>query len=130
MAHHFEFDSDHRVLLLVLEGDVDGSEIGNVNNEIKAHVTRLKPASGISDFTAVRTLNVSAESMRRAALEPSPYPPETPRFIVAPTDFLFGMARMYELVANRPNENLKVVRTREEVLAAVGVRNPKFERLD
>ena len=36
---------------------------------------------------------------------------------------------MYELVANRPNTTLKVVRSREEVFAILGIQNPKFERL-
>jgi hypothetical protein len=31
---------------------------------------------------------------------------------------------MYELVANRPNAKLKVVRSREEVFAVLGIQNP------
>jgi hypothetical protein len=49
--------------------------------------------------------------------------------VVAPVDYLFGIARMYELVANRPNAKLKVVRSRGEVFAILGIQNPKFERL-
>jgi hypothetical protein len=65
----------------------------------------------------------------RPAALPDPYPPGTSRFVVAPVDYLFGIARMYELVANRPNTKLKVVRSREEVFAILGIQNPKFERL-
>lgn len=36
---------------------------------------------------------------------------------------------MYELVANRPNAKLKVVRSRGEVFAILSIQNPKFERL-
>jgi hypothetical protein len=130
MAHHFEFDSANKILLVVLEGDVEGREIGTINHEIRDYVERLEPAGGISDFSAVKKFDVSSYSMRIAALEPSPYPEETPRFIVAPTDYLFGMGRMYELVADRPMAKLGVVRTREEALAALGVREPKFERVE
>jgi hypothetical protein len=130
MAYHFEFDSEHRILLAVLEGDVEGTEIERINDDIRAHVARMKPFAGISDFAAVKEFNVPSQSMRAAALQPSPYPPETPRYIIAPTDFLFGMARMYEIFANRPHDKLHVVRSWDEALAAVGVKDAKFERLE
>ena len=78
----------------------------------------------------MKTFDVSSQALRTAALQPSPYPDETPRFIVAPSDYLFGMARMYQILANRPGEKLRVVRKRKEALAAVGARDPKFERLE
>jgi hypothetical protein len=127
MAHHFEFDAENKILLLVLEGEVEGHEIREGNKEIRKHVERLKPVAGISDFTGITKFNVTSDLMRSAALQPSPYQEETPRFIVAPTDYLFGMARMYELVADRPKAMLKVLRTREAALAALGVKNAKFE---
>lgn len=129
MAHHFEFDSENKILLVLLEGEVNGYEIQEGNGWIRKYADQLKPVAGISDFTAVTKFNVSSDQMRSAALQPSPYPEDTPRFIVAPTDYLFGMARMYELVADRPKAALKVVRTREAALAALGVKNAKFERV-
>jgi hypothetical protein len=108
---------------------VDGYEIEEGNGRIRKYAERLKPVAGISDFTAVTKFNVTSDQIRRAAMQPSPYPEETPRFMVAPTDHLFGMARMYELVADRPEAMLKVVRTREAALAALGVKNAKFERV-
>jgi hypothetical protein len=89
----------------------------------------MQPAAGISDLTGVTNFNVPGEIMRSAALQPSPFPPETPRFIVAPTDFLYGMSRMYELVADRAQGKLQVVRSREEALSALGILNPKFESI-
>jgi hypothetical protein len=129
MPYHFEFDPEHRVLLVILEGDVEDSEMQRINNDIRARVSELNPSAGISDFSRVTTFNVTAHVMRMAALQPSPYPEETPRYIVAPRDELFGMARMYELIANRPLDKLKVVRSRKDALAALGVKNPRFERL-
>ncbi len=127
MAHHFEFDSQHRILRLVMKGDVQGEEIAALNPEIRAHVHRLQPAAGISDFSAVENFNVSAQAMRTAAVQPSPYPTETPRYIVAPTDFLFGMARMYEQVADRPDSKLQVVRRIEDALTGLGAADARFE---
>jgi len=130
MPYHFEFDSENKILLLAYEGDVEGEDIGKANREQAQHVARLKPSAGIADLSAVKTFDVSSQALRTAALQPSPYPDETPRFIVAPSDYLFGMARMYQILANRPGEKLRVVRKRKEALAAVGARDPKFERLE
>lgn len=130
MAHHFEFDFRQRILLVVLEGEVRGEEFTSINDEIRKHVESFQPVGGISDFSAVKNLDVSSHSLRAAAFEPSPYPEEVPRFIVAPSDYLFGMARMYEMIADRPGGKLRVVRSREEALTALGVKDLKFERIE
>jgi hypothetical protein len=130
MPYHFEFEAELKILLVVGEGDVQAHEIGEINDHIRAYVKRLNPVAGISDFSAVKSFHVPSQTLRAAALQPSPYPDETPRFIVAATDYLFGMARMYEIVANRPEGKLQVVRSREEALAALGVQNSKFERVE
>lgn len=130
MPHHFAFDDEHKLLLVVMEGDVDGAEIVQIDEEMRARISRLQPAAGISDLSLVQNFNVPAEVMRSAALQAAPYPPETPRFIVAPSDLIYGMSRMYELVANHPAGKLEVVRSREEALKRLNISNPKFELLD
>jgi hypothetical protein len=129
MPYYFEFDPAHRILLVVLEGDVGDHEMLKINDDIKAHVTDLNSSVGISDFSTVTTFRVATYTMRMAALQPSPYDEQTPRFIVAPRDHLFGLARMYQLIKSRTRANLQVVRSREEVFSALGVQNTKFEKL-
>jgi len=128
MPGHFEFDSQHKILLLVAEGHIEDREILAVNDRIAARVNRLRPSAGITDLSAVTKFDPSADAMRSAARQPSPYPEETPRFIVAPVDHVFGLARMYELFGSRVN--LKVVHSRQEALAALGIQNAKFEPVD
>src|ERR1700737_1003966 len=101
MPYHFEFDPEHKILLVVLEGNVGEREILNLNDAIKARVVELTPSAGITDFSAVTTFAVASDIMRSAAWQPSPYDQQTPRFIVAPTDLLFGLARMYQLIGFR-----------------------------
>lgn len=130
MPHHFEFDFQHKILLTVMEGEIEGAEIQTIDQDMRARVVRMQPVAGISDLTGVTNFNVPGEIMRLAALQPPPFPSQTPRFIVAQTDFLYGMSRMYELVADRAQGKLQVVRTREEALSALGISNPKFEPID
>ena len=131
MPHHFEFDPEHRILLTVMEGVIDGAEVRRIDNEMRAQIARTQPAAGISDLTAVTNFNVPSWVMRSAARrQPPPFPPETPRIMVAASDLLFGMMRMYELTADRPVGKLMVVRRMDEALALLGVAHPRFERLD
>jgi hypothetical protein len=71
--------------------------------------------------------NVTSQTLRSVALQGSPYPTGIPRYLIAPTDYLFGMARMYELVGNHSEGKLQVVRTLEEALADLGVSDARFE---
>ena len=129
MPYHFEFDADHRILLVVLEGDVQDHDMLSGVGAIRDRVSQLNPVAGITDLSAVTAFSASGQSVRAAAALPDPYLPNTPRFLIAPVDYLFGIARMYEIVANRPNAALKVVRNRDEAYAILGIANPKFERL-
>jgi hypothetical protein len=129
MPYHFEFDAYHKILLIVLEGDVVPKEVETFNDDIRRQVTELEPSGAIADFSPVTSFNVAGEALHKAAMQPAPFPAETPRFIVAPTDYLFGMARMYELAADRPQERLKVVRSMKEALTRLGVQEPHFARL-
>jgi hypothetical protein len=129
MPYHFEFDSENRILLLVAEGDVQDAELLVINDVVGAHVKALQPAAGISDLSAITSFQISSDAVSTAALQPSPYPEETPRFIVAPQDHIFGMSRMFEMIGSRTRAKLKIVRNRDEALAAIGVKNPKFERV-
>lgn len=130
MPHHFEFDSEHKILRLVLEGDIEGEEFVRLNAELRACVQKLRPLAGITDGGSITNFNVSSQTLRSASLEGSPYPGATPRYIVASTDYLFGLARMYELIGNHSDGSLQVVRKIDEALAALGAAKAKFERVD
>lgn len=130
MPHHFEFDHRHGILLTVMEGDIDGAEVQIIDQEMRKRIARTKPSIGISDLTGVTNFNVPGHIMRAAALQPPPFPAETPRFIVASNDVVFGMSRMYELFADRPAGILTVVRSREKAFSLLGIADSKFELLD
>jgi hypothetical protein len=127
MPHHFEFEPVHRVLLLVLEGNMADEEMLQTDIEIRTLIGNLSPSSGITDASSVTSFNVSSHTIRALARRSTPYHHGAPRFLVAPTDYLFGMARMYQISGDR--ERMQVVRSLDEALAALGVENPKFEKL-
>lgn len=131
MPHHFEFDAEHGILRVVLEGHIDGPETIQIDREMRAEIQRMAPRVGISDLTGVTSFDVPGDIIRSLARQkPAPFPPETPRFIVASSDLLFGMMRMYELAADRPEGKLTVVRRTEDVLASLGLQAARFLRLE
>jgi hypothetical protein len=129
MAHHFEFDAKHKILRLMLEGDLEPEDYLGLNAAIHMHAVRLHAVAGITDATPLVNFNITTQVLRTVALQGSPYPPGTPRYIVAPSDYLFGLARMYELIGNHSEGKLQVVRKLQEALADLGVTNAKFERV-
>lgn len=129
MPGHFEFDFEHKILLMVAEGEIQETEILAAKGFMAETVSRLRPSAGITDLSRVTRFEVSSEAMRRAARQPSPYPPEIPTFIVAPQEHLFGLARMYELVGSTKRSNLTIVHSLEQALAALGVSSAKFETI-
>lgn len=129
MPYSFKFDVEHRILLVVPVGEILERDVSTMNHEIARRVQQVNPSGAIIDCSGVTGFKVSGEALRKAALPPAPFPAETPRFVVAPTDYLFGLARMYELAANRPGEMLKVVRRMDEALAGLGVTHANFSPL-
>ena len=89
---------------------------------------RTGSRSGITDFSAVTSFEVSPQTIRDlASLPPAIQDRELPRFIVAASPGIFGMARMFELAGQDTRPNLHVVRTMKEVCVILGITDPKFE---
>ncbi|HYM76339.1 MAG TPA: hypothetical protein VE377_10215 [Candidatus Dormibacteraeota bacterium] len=130
MPVHFEFNSKHKILLVVVKGEIKGADVQSVKAAVTEQANRLQPASLIVDLSRITKFDVTAEIMRSTARQPSPLAESVPSFLVAPQEYLFGMARMYEQVASGKRPNLKVAHTLQEALAALGVENPEFEHVE
>jgi hypothetical protein len=129
MPYRFEFDKKNKILLIVVEGEHNDDEQLSINGDIRAKCKQLGAVAGIGDMSRVTAFTVSLAVLQQAAKGPAPYEPGTPRYLVAPADHTFGMSRMYQLAADKTRAGLKVVRSREEALADLGVRNARFERV-
>lgn len=130
MAHHFEFDSERRILLVVLEGEVEEGEVSQYHGEARAILRKLNVAYAISDYSAVSGGEIGGDTVRDLAFRDAFVEGKIPRLIVTPQNYLYGLARMYELSANRTPDMLQILRSREQALKAIKVENPRFERLD
>jgi hypothetical protein len=128
MSCHFEFDSTNRILRCRIEGRVADETLKKYYGLAAKFVALNAPCAGIFDMSAVTYFNVSPDTIRELAnLPPAVADPNRPRFIVAASAHIFGMARMFELQGQSTRPNLHVVRTANEVWVILGVQEPHFE---
>jgi hypothetical protein len=65
-----------------------------------------------------------------AKLPPAVPDPDIPRFIVAGSYEMFGMARMFEFEGGETRPNLHIVRSEREALSMLGVKKARFESVE
>ncbi len=131
MPYQFEFNAEHKILLLRSEGRLTDTLMSELYWLVKKYSIATDAAAGIWDLSAVTQFDVSPEFLR-ALVDRGPAMPDAtrrPRFVVAPTLGL-AISRMVEIASARNNPLLKIVLSRDEALAALGVQSPHFEPLE
>jgi len=69
----------------------------------------------LADFRSVTALEITAAGVRRVS-EIAPFGPGSRRALVAESEAIFGMARMYELVSERGGSVVRVFRHMDAAL--------------
>ncbi|SRR5947207_4961443 len=127
MPYRFEFDSVNRILRNRFEGQLDDSSLVAFYTDIVKYVAKTDPRFVIHDFSGVVTLNISVSVIHVLAnSQPAVRDPAIPRFIVAPSAYLFGMSRMFQLVGEKTRPTLYVVSSIDEVFKHLGITKPTF----
>lgn len=123
----FDFDGVNEILLLRLEGRVTEEILREIYIVGGKYWTATMPKAAIVDCSSVTATAISSDRIRELARrKPMPDTVGRPRIIVAPTTLQYGLARMFQLVSERP---ITVVHTMDEALAELGVQSPHFEPL-
>jgi hypothetical protein len=131
MPYKFEFSAEHNILLLQFEGRLTDTILSELYWLMKKYSTATDAAASIWDLSAVSQCEVSPEFIRALVDRgpAMPHPTRRPRFIVAPTLGL-AISRMVEIASARNNPLLKIMLSRNEALAALGIQSPHFEPLE
>jgi hypothetical protein len=128
VPYYFEFEPVNRILRGRFEGAVTDELLKEFYGLAGEYFERTAARAGITDLSAVTSLEVSPQTIRDLASSPPAIQDrELPRFIVAAAPGIFGMARMFELGGQDTRPNLHVVRTMREVCVILGITDPKFE---
>ena len=128
MPVRFEFAAGPRVLHVTFEGVLDDASLRKAYYEVKRYTRATDPAVGIWDMSAVTEFQASSDTVRDLGRSRPALPqPERPRFLVAPSEETYGMARMFQGVGEVTRPQLHVVRSLQAVYDELKIAAPKYE---
>jgi hypothetical protein len=127
-TYYFEYDSVNKILAVRFQALTD-EILKEFYSTAPRYIESREVRAGIADWTLVVLFEMSSDVVRQIAALVPLLPDSTPRFVIAPLDHMYGMARMFQLVSDGRRERLAVVRSAAEAYALIGVKEPRFERL-
>lgn len=132
MGFGFEYDAANRILLLRVGGQLTDRVLAECYEAIRKYSIATDALMSIFELSAVTQYAVSSEFIRQLARREPAMPDATRRLRVIAVENTtgYGLARMFQIVGEPGRPKLKVVRTLDEALAALGIISPHFEPLD
>jgi len=130
MGYFFEVDIVNNVFRVTWESPVTDDVMLKSVAEARVFLASHPGIRSIGDFSKVREFDVSAETVRRLAIEPARGEERSVVVFVAPADVVFGMLRMFIMLTEERRPDRHVVRTMKDAYALLRVVTPQFSRLD
>jgi len=121
MPYLFELEPALSFLRCIVSGNITDKQLFDCYRAAVRHVRWKDTALAILYLTNVASVEVSPATVQALARSVPTLPAARPRFIVAPTDHLYGMSRMYQILAEHSRPRLQVVRSAAELYAAFGL---------
>jgi len=104
---------EKRLIITRMFGDVDYADVTSVNQMLTAMPEFDRSFDQLVDLTGIAKINVSADVLRNFARGQVVFRKESRCAVVAPTDLVYGMARVYASVQSDRND-FQIFRTFEE----------------
>lgn len=121
-----DFDAKNNILRATLEGPMTGALLLDLYAQAVKYMESHPPCRGILDFSRVTDFEVSSDAIRQVAAFPPAFPGGYMRVLVIPQTFIFGLARMFQILGEKNRPELQVVRTMDEAYHLLGVERPEF----
>ena len=121
-----EFDATNNILRGTLEGRMTGAILLEFYAAATKYMASHPPCRGILDFSEVTEFEVSSDAIRHVAAAPPAFPTGYTRVLVIPKDFIYGLARMFQMLGEKTRPDLQVVRTMDEAYRLLRVKSPEF----
>jgi hypothetical protein len=126
MAVVVDFDARNNVLRATLTGSMTGAILLDFYSQTTDYMASHPPCRGILDFSGVTDFEFSSEAIRKIAASPPAFPKGYMRILVIPKEFIFGMARMFQMITEKTRPELQVVRTLQDAYLLLKVETPDF----
>jgi len=121
MAAHVKVDVKNGIVYSSFEGALNDNDILAHRDVLKTHPDFNPQFSEIVDFTEVKQLRVTVGLINSMAKSDSLYNPESRHAVIAPHDVTYGVARLYQMLAQDTRPNVAVVRSMAEARRFVGI---------
>jgi len=121
-----DFDAKNNILRATLEGPMTGALLLDLYAQAVKYMESHPPCRGILDFSRVTDFEVSSDAIRQVAASPPAFPGGCTRVLVIPQTFIYGLARMFQILGEKNRPELHVVRTMDEAYHLLGVEDPEF----
>ncbi|MGB8064450.1 MAG: hypothetical protein WCF26_21355 [Candidatus Sulfotelmatobacter sp.] len=126
MALVVEFDAKNSILRGTLDGRITGAILLDFYARAAKYMASRPPCRGILDFSNVTDFEVSSAAIRQVAAFPPAFPAGCMRVLVIPREFIYGLARMFQILTEDTRPELRVVRTMDEAYRLLEVSSPEF----
>lgn len=128
MESEFSFDRHTGLMKVAVREAVDGVGLVQLGTLTAVMNAKVHPKSVVYDFTGVTSVELPTTQVDSLAHLKPVLSPEIPQVILAPQDYLFGLARMFQAMAAETRPSVRVVRSWAEAFQALGVSEPpEFE---
>ncbi|ABF43374.1 hypothetical protein Acid345_4374 [Candidatus Koribacter versatilis Ellin345] len=124
MAARFEYDPESKLLLITFTGEVRDPDLVNAFRAARRLSMTHALERGILDGTQIASFNASPEIVKSLAEHPPMFPDDSDRCIVVNEDYLFGMARMYQMLGGESRDRLRIVRSMQEAYEYLNIVDP------
>ena len=121
MPAHVKVDVKNGIVYSSFEGALNDNDILAHRDVLKSHPDFNPQFSEIVDFTGVTQLRVTVGLINSMARSDSLYSHKSRHAVVAPHDLTYGVARMYQMLAQDKRPNVAVVRNMAEARRFVGI---------
>ena len=125
MSVRFEYDDERKLLLVTFAGVLQDEELVRAYRTGQELQKTHEIALGVVDGTAVTSFSISTDLVKSLASRPPMFPELSDRYICVAQTVLYGMARMYQLLAGQSRERLRVVRTVEDAYNDLKIQPPQ-----
>ncbi len=130
MGFFLEFDAANNTVKLTFEATVTTMDIGGgAYSALRDFVASGFSCRGIADFSQVTTVEAPGSMIRNRAKLPPAMPGGELFIIVAPRDHVYGLSRMFAMMAEHTRPHVHVVRTLDEAYRMLGITTPQFRRV-
>lgn len=124
MPLRFEYDLEQRLLMISINGELYDSELLQMFATAGKWAEKYNLQRAILDGTGIAGFSVTPETVKALAEQAPMLPARSDRCIVVNQDYLYGMARMYQMLGGETRERLRIVRTLPEAYDYLKLRAP------